>query len=112
VRLGIRPLALLVLWKLCARLNHVARRTTVWPSWATLAADTGLSRATIARELGELETAALVKVYRQRGGANEYLLDVAELCRRAAVPFDPDPTPAQRELGPMLGNVVKRFGRV
>ena len=111
-RLGLRPLGMLVLWKLCSRLNHVARRTTVWPSWATLVGDTGLSRATIARELAALELALLVRIYRQKGGANEYFVDVAELCRRASTPFDRDPTPQQRELGPMLGNVVKRFGRV
>lgn len=110
--LGLRPLAMLVLWKLCTRLNHVERRTTVWPSWATLCADTGLSRASIARTLAELTASGLVKIERQRRGANEYTIDVEELCRRAAVPFDPDPTPQQRELGPMLGDVVKKFGRV
>lgn len=108
--LGLCPLAMLVLWKLCTRLNHVERRATVWPSWRTIAADTGLGRTTVAEQLAELERSGLVKVHRQKGSGNEYAIDVAEICRRASLPYDPDPTPVQRQLGPMLGTIVKKFG--
>lgn len=84
-KLGTTPSGLLVLWKLAARMNHVAERSRVRPSHATIAADTGLSRRTVRRTLSRLAAIGLLTISsgQLNGTANTYHLEVAELCQRA-----------------------------
>lgn len=104
-QLEIDSLAMLVLFKLVARLNHRAARTSCWPRQTLLAEDTGIPVRTLKRVLERLAASGLMKIHRNasRGQPNEYVIDVDELCRRAGV--DGTGRPVQGELGPFLGAV-------
>lgn len=94
--LGVTSSGLLVLWKLAARMNHGARRSRVWPTHATIAEDTGLSRRTVRRTIARLASVGLLVVFsgQLEGRANTYEIEVEELCKRAGVEWI-EPKPAE-----------------
>lgn len=101
---------LLVLFKLTACLNHQRKSSSAWPTQDWLIRHTGLSERTIRRTLVRLRDEGLIRIYRadDRIRSNEYVLEVAEWCRRAGVEYRGIREPQQRELGPMLADVSAR----
>ena len=65
---GVSSTQRLVLFALEGHVTYLERESgRCWPSWQTLAESTGLSRASVAKALAELESSGWVEVTRRSG---------------------------------------------
>jgi hypothetical protein len=53
---------------------HQAEKPNCWPSWPTLAEETGISQRWVATIIGKLERLGLVQIERERGKVNAYIV--------------------------------------
>lgn len=75
--------AKLVLMKLA---DHASDDGVCWPSWGHLVKHTGLSRATVARALSELEKAGFISRQSRTGTSTMYTINTDAI--KKATPFD------------------------
>lgn len=65
----------------CCLKDHANKQSQCWPSLATIARETGLSRSTVKRALADLEHAGYVKKeqrWRENGGKSSLLYTILQ----------------------------------